>query len=173
VGYVSWNGATEVKWWRFSVSDGSRDGRWRKGSVVKRDGFETMAVLKEGGKGKSGFERWVKVEALDERYNVLGSTVAETFVPGQEVVGGCDEVSCALGHEWFEFGEDKSVASLCPVRPQSEWGVWMLMALALVAVLLVSRYTKKMRRGQPGNASGEEMEIFIDREQRGRRREQV
>jgi len=173
VGYVSWNGATEVKWWRFSVSDGSGGGRWKKGVVVKRDGFETMAVLKEGGKGKSGFERWVKVEALDERYNVLGTTVAETFVPGQEVVDGCDEVSCALGHDWFEYGEDKSVASVCPVEAQSERSLWVLMALAVAAVLLLVRYITKKRRGRPGNTSGEELEMFIDREKRGRRREQV
>lgn len=172
VGYVSWNGATEVKWWRFSVSDGSADGGWRKGVVVKRHGFETMAVLKEGGK-VTGLERWVKVEALDERYTVLASTVAETFVPGEEVGEGCDELSCAAGHEWFEYEEDTSIASLCPVEVQRSGNVWLSMALALLAVLLVVRYTTKKRRGQPGNTSGEEMEMFIDREKRGRRREQV
>jgi len=159
MGYVSWNGATEVKWWRFSVGDGSGKGSWRKGITIKRDGFETRTMIKQG--GDSAFGRWVKVEALDEKYSVLSSTVTETFVPSQEVFEGCDELSCAVGHEWFEYEESQSDAALCPIKTQGTSGTWLMMVSALVAVAFVVRFILKKRSEQGRRTTAEEMEMFV------------
>lgn len=173
VGYASWNGATEVKFWRFSVSSKAEAGAWRKSVVVKKEGFETMAVL--GGEMDPGLKRWVKVEALDGKHNVLASTVAETFVPGEEVSEGCDELGCAAGHEWFEYDGKMSVASTCPLKAESSHsGSLMMFGLVVVVGVVYMRYLMKKRRGGGSkSASQKNMEMFVDEEKAGRWREKV
>ena len=81
--WVSWNGATQVRSWAVYGSQraevlGSQAGSWDKEDqglnglspikVVKRQGFETE--IRYG----AALAEWVKVAALDEEGNVIGTT---------------------------------------------------------------------------------------------------
>ena len=85
--YVSWNGATEVKRWRFHVSRNSRLGPWLPVGTFEKEGFETKVVLRDA------YVPLVSVEALDEEGNVLDSTIVKTFVPIVGI-GNCDDEKC-------------------------------------------------------------------------------
>lgn len=61
--WVSWNGATEVAWWR--VLGGSAAGRLRPLKMSRVAGFETMITL-------SSRPRYLAVEALGSGRRVLG-----------------------------------------------------------------------------------------------------
>lgn len=78
--YVSWNGATEVRGWRFYSVSGSSSS----------DGFETIYTA-------NSYHQWSIVEALDATGNGIrnSSRVVETFVPGQALAAMCDESGCA------------------------------------------------------------------------------
>lgn len=77
--HVSWNGATEVEYWRFYGRDNSTSNRTEMGTVQKR-GFETSFMA-------PGFMAWVSVAALDSHFEVLGiSPESLTPPPGSEPV---------------------------------------------------------------------------------------
>ncbi|EKG11204.1 Arylsulfotransferase [Macrophomina phaseolina MS6] len=95
--FVSWNGATEVKSWRFLGGDD-------KGSVgtvlgeTEKAGFETGFMA-------DGFSAWVAVEALDEGGNVLAKSEAlRTFVPNALYADSCDEVGCPEATGYADAG---------------------------------------------------------------------
>lgn len=85
--FVSWNGATEVKSWKFY-------GGAEKGSVenvlgeTDKTGFETAFSA-------DGYNAWVSVEALDAQGTVLSrSDPWRTFVPNAVYADSCDDVAC-------------------------------------------------------------------------------
>ncbi|RMD39613.1 hypothetical protein DV735_g5513, partial [Chaetothyriales sp. CBS 134920] len=85
--YVSWNGATEVKQWRFYTAE-AKTGPWKKVATVAKNGFET---LHEHDQTSS----WTYAQALDKRGYVLGSSEPQlTFTPVEELRAYCDDVAC-------------------------------------------------------------------------------
>ncbi|KAB5549497.1 ASST-domain-containing protein [Coniochaeta sp. 2T2.1] len=75
-GYVSWNGATEVRTWKLHGSADGSNGPWIIVDEVSKKGFETAFRV-------DGYYGRTYAEALDEEGNVLGSSkVTETFVFG-------------------------------------------------------------------------------------------
>lgn len=72
--YVSWNGATEVKWWNTYSTSAAGKKRQLIGTTG-RTGFETEIAY-------ASFAKHVVVEALDGEFNVLGeSKVVKTEIP--------------------------------------------------------------------------------------------
>lgn len=85
--YVSWNGATEVRTWRFHASE-SRDGPWETITEVEKNGFETIYPHDDS----YGFGY---AEALDKDGLVLGTTeVQATFTPNEQLRQYCDDLAC-------------------------------------------------------------------------------
>lgn len=93
--YVSWNGATDVTTYRFHKTADPTGLSTTSTTSHPRTGFETMADL-------GGFAPYVFVEALDAGGNVLGTSATNaTFVPSEDVAGGCGEMACGEG---FVYG---------------------------------------------------------------------
>ncbi len=85
--YVSWNGATEVRSWKFYTSD-TKSGQWIEATIIAKNGFETIAHL-------DTFAKYTYADALDQDGTVLGSsTIQETFVPSEMLRGYCDDLAC-------------------------------------------------------------------------------
>ncbi|OXV05268.1 hypothetical protein Egran_06964 [Elaphomyces granulatus] len=85
--YVSWNGATKVKKWRFFGSK-KQEGLFKEIGTTNKAGFETAYT-------DSNFHRWCYVEALDAKGKVLGrSTTKFTFVPSPELSKYCGDTFC-------------------------------------------------------------------------------
>lgn len=87
--YVSWNGATEVRYWNFYASDAST-GPWELIGTANKTSFETDHSL-------SGTMGWAYAEALDADRKPLRrgrSSIVKTFVPSDLIVLGCDERGC-------------------------------------------------------------------------------
>lgn len=143
VAYASWNGATEVHAWRFSVSLVSRHGPWFGAGIFAKQGFETEVNLSQNRAVRAfRFAPYVRVEALDEEGNVLGKTTAETFVPLPEL--DCDAYGCA-GRS-FTYDPSLSIAGSCPVIRRAVIPAAALLALALVCLSVVSWFTPGLRK---------------------------
>jgi len=85
--YVSWNGATEVKMWRFYGGD-SKQGPWEKLDQVERNGFETIYR-------HDRTYTYTYAEAVDKDGQVLGkSATQEIFVPNEQLKEYCDDIAC-------------------------------------------------------------------------------
>jgi hypothetical protein len=85
--YVSWNGATQVKSWRFYGAWNQTDSYDLLAEIAKR-GFETTYT-------HSGFYPWTYAEAIDAEGNVLGSSSDKfTFVPSPVLREYCAEQLC-------------------------------------------------------------------------------
>lgn len=85
--YASWNGATEVKHWKFYGSE-DKDGPWEELTKVEKTGFET--IYQHDDAYAFGY-----AEALDEDELVLGtSEVQRTFVPNENLKEYCDDSAC-------------------------------------------------------------------------------
>ncbi|KAK5036439.1 hypothetical protein LTS07_002166 [Exophiala sideris] len=86
--YVSWNGATEVRSWRFYGSN-SKKGPWEELSTVPKRGFETAYAHDEA------TYKFTYAEALDKRGKVLSSSaVQQTFNPPVAMLEYCDDLAC-------------------------------------------------------------------------------
>lgn len=95
--YVSWNGATEVKSWRFYGAD-SKTGPWEELSTVPKNGFETMYAHDHA------VYKFAYVEALDKTDKVLGqSAVQSTFIPNVKLLDYCDNLAC----KFMPSGEER------------------------------------------------------------------
>lgn len=85
--YVSWNGATEVAWWRFwgaNDVDGPFD---MVGQTAKR-GFETMYTCET-------HYAWTFAEAIGvDGSSLRKSTVEKTFVPSARLSSACLDTHC-------------------------------------------------------------------------------
>ena len=106
--YVSWNGATEVRTWRFFVGN-TTDGPWQFAGTFPKSGFETKARLQPG-----AATPWVSVEALDVDDNVIGEAYAKTFIPSWSARSECSEDGCVDG---FEYVETNSCGDRCGGPP--------------------------------------------------------
>ncbi|KIW87636.1 uncharacterized protein Z519_11610 [Cladophialophora bantiana CBS 173.52] len=85
--YVSWNGATEVKSWRFYGGE-SKQGPWEEIKTVPKNGFETISRL-------DGAYTYSYAEALDKDGQILGtSAVQATFIPNEQLREYCDDIAC-------------------------------------------------------------------------------
>jgi len=117
--YVSWNGATEVRYWRFWISTVSNHGPWTNAGVFQRDGFETQAILQGGFRKAASFARYARVEAIDRRGNVIGHASTETFVPSSDKVDDCDEKHC-YEPQWFTYDSKWNRVEDCPMTLGAE-----------------------------------------------------
>ncbi|EXJ56704.1 hypothetical protein A1O7_07048 [Cladophialophora yegresii CBS 114405] len=85
--YVSWNGATEVKSWRFYGGD-SKQGPWEELGQVPKRGFESFYR-------HPTTHTYNYAEALDKDGHVLGtSAVEKTFIPNAQLKEYCDDIAC-------------------------------------------------------------------------------
>lgn len=95
--YVSWNGATEVSWWRIYTS-AYIAGPFQKLAIgdVTKTGFETSVIISEAQPA-----RYAYVEGLDLAGNVLGtSRTVEAFVPALSVTTNCTDTQCGPGFRY-------------------------------------------------------------------------
>lgn len=101
--YVSWNGATRVKTWRFWGSN-EHNGTFVEIANTTKNGFETTFMHK-------GFHAWIKAEAIDVNgTGIKNSTSTLTFVPGPELRPFCQDHSCQLG-DVAQFGIPAGMAT--------------------------------------------------------------
>ncbi|QIW97313.1 hypothetical protein AMS68_002831 [Peltaster fructicola] len=85
--YVSWNGATEVRTWRFNTA-ATASGPFQAAGDTPKQGFETEYHHGE-------YAEWTYVDAVDEHGRVLASSgPLRTFVPSSTLVNYCDERGC-------------------------------------------------------------------------------
>ncbi len=106
--YVSWNGATRVKTWRFWGSM-NITGPWTLLDEVSKTGFETEYTSPR-------FFLWSKVEAVDREGIVLGkSEIKYTFVPSSELREFCADSTCLDAPGYGFPGEDAARPLIPPV----------------------------------------------------------
>ncbi|KAL4806590.1 ASST-domain-containing protein [Aspergillus unguis] len=85
--YVSWNGATRVKHWKFYGTNNAT-GNYTFLHKVRKDGFETSYTASE-------FYRWTFAEAIDAQGNVLGKSREQfTFTPSPALQVYCEDTIC-------------------------------------------------------------------------------
>lgn len=85
--FVSWNGATEVRSWRFYTGK-SANGPWELAGYIKKSGFETEYHIKS-------FAQWTYAEAVDkDRRPLENSAIIRTFVPSEKLRQFCDDRGC-------------------------------------------------------------------------------
>ena len=85
--YISWNGATEVKSWRF-YGGNSKRGPWDELGQVPKSGFESFYRHPVA-------YTYNYAEALDKDGQVLGTTAVEkTFIPNEQMKEFCDDTAC-------------------------------------------------------------------------------
>jgi len=87
--YVSWNGATEVRAWKFYVGKFSEGGRdFILVGSKERTGFETRFATPV-------YFQWALAVAVAANGSSLGnSSVVLTWIPGGTLAARCDEWSC-------------------------------------------------------------------------------
>ena len=89
--YATWNGATEVVSWRFSVSR-YVSGPFTAAGTVSKTGFETMAMFP-----LVKYAPYAIAEALDSFGEILArSASVATFVPDTFLILNCTSVSCDI-----------------------------------------------------------------------------
>jgi len=104
--YVSWNGATRVKFWRFYGSMNAT-GPYTLLDELPKAGFETAYT-------DMNFYPWTHAEAVDGQGKLLGkSPNTFTFTPSPELQSYCSEQDCgnALG---YGFPDDTNTRPLIP-----------------------------------------------------------
>jgi hypothetical protein len=105
--YVSWNGATRVKSWRFYGAT-NMTGPYTFLDEVEKNGFETEYT-------NSSFYTWTKVEAIDRSGEVIGSSTRKyTFVPSPELREFCQDESCSDAPGYGFPGDDRASSSIPP-----------------------------------------------------------
>jgi hypothetical protein len=125
--YVSWNGATRVKNWRFYGAANSTGPYVLLGQVDKQ-GFETTYT-------NSTFYIWSYVEAVDAQGKVLGKSRNQfTFTPSPDLQGYCAGEFCSKAEAYGLPGEEdpkpfippvgiNSVPWVDPDNPQSHYNL--------------------------------------------------
>ncbi|KAL4970572.1 ASST-domain-containing protein [Aspergillus stella-maris] len=103
--YVSWNGATRVKHWRFYGTNNST-GNYTFIHKVRKDGFETSYTA-------SQFYRYTYAEAIDEQGKVLGRSRTEfTFTPSPVLEAYCEDTNCENTQAYGIPGEQGAQAAI-------------------------------------------------------------
>jgi hypothetical protein len=106
--YVSWNGATLVKTWRFYGAM-NMTGPWTLLDEVAKTGFETEYT-------NASFYLWSKVEGIDSEGNVLGKSETKyTFVPSSELREFCADATCLDAPGYGFPGEEAAQPFIPPV----------------------------------------------------------
>ncbi|KAI2790871.1 hypothetical protein POX_c03722 [Penicillium oxalicum] len=101
--YVSWNGATKVRTWRFFGAQ-NITGPWVLLSEASKTGFETEYI-------HSTFYPWTRVDAMSADGHELGrSEIKFTFVPSSGLRGFCQEDTCLDTSSYGFPGEDGAEA---------------------------------------------------------------
>lgn len=123
--YVSWNGATRVKSWRFFGAH-NVTGPWQYLDTVNKTGFETEYT-------NNSFYMWTRAEALDGKGAVLGkSEMKYTFVPSPELREFCQDETCLDAPGYGFPGEDAAQPFIPPagvntvpwVDPDHDGAIW-------------------------------------------------
>lgn len=97
--YASWNGATEVRSWRF-FGGATSQGPFKLAVIAEKDGFETRAVA-------SFFASYAYVEALQADGSILGrSDIVSTRVPDPDTALVCSKFRCWQDIDWTKAGID-------------------------------------------------------------------
>ncbi|KAI9040820.1 arylsulfotransferase family protein [Aspergillus affinis] len=105
--YVSWNGATRIRSWRFYGSM-NRTGPYTPLKQVAKTGFETVY-------SEPHFYQWSYAEAVDLQGEVLGRSPPHfTFTPSPELQNYCGEELCDNAASYGVPGEDAAVAYVPP-----------------------------------------------------------
>ncbi|KAL3475901.1 ASST-domain-containing protein [Aspergillus californicus] len=103
--YVSWNGATRIKHWRFYGADNST-GNYTFIHQVRKDGFETSYTAGE-------FYRFTYAEAVDGQGKVLGKSRDQfTFTPSPILQEYCDDTTCENTQAYGVPGEEGAKAEI-------------------------------------------------------------
>jgi hypothetical protein len=106
--YVSWNGATQVKAWRFYGAM-NMTGPWTLLDEVAKAGFETEYT-------NASFYLWSKVEAVNHEGVVLGKSETKyTFVPSSELREFCADNTCLDAPGYGFPGEEAARPFIPPV----------------------------------------------------------
>lgn len=106
--YVSWNGATRVKQWKFYGAM-NMTGPWTLLDKVNKTGFETEYT-------NASFYLWSKVEGLDHEGNVLGKSETKyTFVPSAELREFCADSTCLDAPGYGFPGEEAARPFIPPI----------------------------------------------------------
>ncbi|KAJ5682606.1 hypothetical protein N7462_005771 [Penicillium macrosclerotiorum] len=105
--YVSWNGATRVKTWRFYGAH-NMSGPYIFLDEVAKTGFETEYT-------NASFYLWTHVQAVDVNGVVLGqSELKYTFVPSPELRDFCQDATCLDAPGYGFPGEDAAQPFIPP-----------------------------------------------------------
>ncbi|KAJ5819537.1 hypothetical protein N7474_005128 [Penicillium riverlandense] len=105
--YVSWNGATRVKKWRF-YGAANMTGPYTLLDEVAKNGFETEYT-------NTSFYTWTKAEAIDRNGEVLASSARKyTFVPSPELREFCRDQTCEDASAYGFPGDDRATSSIPP-----------------------------------------------------------
>ncbi|RAH44829.1 MFS general substrate transporter [Aspergillus brunneoviolaceus CBS 621.78] len=105
--YVSWNGATRVKYWRFYGAQNAT-GPFMLIKQVAKDGFETSYTAGE-------FYQWTYAEAVDVEGQVLGkSRSLFTFVPSAELQNFCATDACENAQSYGMPNEEGAGPAIPP-----------------------------------------------------------
>ena len=125
--WVSWNGATEVKWWNTYCTNRSGKNRTLIGTTGKT-GFETEI-------GYGSFAKYVVVEGVDDDFNVLG----ESKVIKTEIAEGANMAMIAQEMEMTEEevleDDDDYSTTAALLGAVSALAVVALLGLVVVMVL--------------------------------------
>ncbi|KAL2844219.1 MFS general substrate transporter [Aspergillus pseudodeflectus] len=101
--YVSWNGATRVKHWRFYGLNNSTD-NYTLIHQSPKDGFETSYTASE-------FYRFTYAEAIDAQGKVLGKSREQfTFTPSPALQEYCSDTTCENTQAYGVPGEEDAKA---------------------------------------------------------------
>ncbi|KAJ5359483.1 uncharacterized protein N7496_011896 [Penicillium cataractarum] len=123
--YVSWNGATRVKTWRFFGSH-NMTGPYILLDEVPKTGFETEYT-------NASFYPWTRAEAVSEDGVVLGiSEIKYTFVPSPELREFCLDETCLDAPGYGFPGEEAAQPFIPPagvntvpwVDPEHDGAIW-------------------------------------------------
>ena len=111
--YASWNGATEIRSWRFSFGN-NRGGPWDTLPPVGKTGFETAVRY-------DATAKYTFAEALDADGERLGvSEIQEIYVPDEELRSFCDELACSFhpdGDELQKLRDEHAGTETSPSPP--------------------------------------------------------
>lgn len=133
VAYVSWNGATEVKSWRFHTSRWTKHGPWIKAGTVLKAGFETKVTLQDAFGQTASFRRYVSAQALDAHGNVLREVISKTFIPPSDMLETCDQEGC---HKpaYFDYDPSLSSADQCKTAKKHVGRISVISVVLLLGV---------------------------------------
>lgn len=85
--WASWNGATEIKSWRFYTGASAR-GPWKLAGNVFKTGFETEHHIDQ-------YAAWTYAEAVDVEGRAMEtSAITKTFVPSEALRPHCSDRGC-------------------------------------------------------------------------------